>query len=338
MAHELMENDGAVFNRQAAWHGIGETITEDMTPFQALHLAKLNWNVVKSPMIYTQLPNCTEPVFSTDYAAIVREDTNEILSVQSPDYEIIQNAEHFEMAYSISDDVKVESALSLKNGRKVILLLRGETFNASNVSMTDGDPVTQYLALINSHDGSLAFCALPTSIRIVCNNTLSMALQASRGKNMYRITHKGTTMEDKMQAMRTALGKFKETGSFFQEKVQAMAATALTSDQIKSFWIDMYGMLESPVVANPTTDAESENYKKALVTIGSWAETFDAERKETKGEASLWLAANAVTKGLQFKVASRGRKTTQANRVWDNLSGNAQDDTLKVFKQALQLV
>ena len=97
-------------------------------------------------------------------------------------------------------------------------------------------------------------------------------------------------------------------------------------------------MLESPVVANPTTDAESENYKKALVTIGSWAETFDAERKETKGEASLWLAANAVTKGLQFKVASRGRKTTQANRVWDNLSGGAQDDTLKVFKQAMQLV
>lgn len=338
MAHELMENDGAVFNRKAAWHGIGQTITEDMSPFQALHLAGLNWNVVKSPMVYTQLPNVAEPVFSTDYAAIVREDTNDILSIQSPDYEIIQNAEHFEMAYSISDDVKVESALSLKNGRKVILLLRGETFNASTVSMTDGDPVTQYLALINSHDGSLAFCALPTSIRIVCNNTLSMALQASRGKNMYRITHKGTTMEDKMQAMRTALGKFKETGAFFQEKVQAMAATALTSDQIKAFWVDMYGMLESPVVANPTTHAESENYKKALLTIGSWAETFDAERKETKGEASLWLAANAITKGLQFKVASRGRKTTQANRVWDNLSGSAQDDTLKVFKQALQLV
>lgn len=338
MAHELMENDGAVFNRKGAWHGIGKTIEEDMSPFQALHLAGLNWNVVKSPMIYTQLPNVVEPVFSTDYAAIVREDTKEILSVQSPDYEIIQNSEHFEMAYSISDDVKVESALSLKNGRKVILLLRGETFNASNVSMSDGDPVTQYLALINSHDGSLAFCALPTSVRIVCNNTLSMALQASRGKNMYRITHKGTTMEDKMQAMRVALSRFKETGELFQERVNAMAATPLSSDQIKAFWLDMYGMLESPVVANPTTEAESNNYKKALLTVNSWAETFDAERKVTKSDATLWLAANAVTKGLQFKVASRGRKTTQDNRAWDNLNGSAQDDTLKVFKQAMQLV
>ena len=335
MAHEIMENDGAVFNRVAAWHRLGTVVDSDLSPTEALKAAGLDWNVIKTGFVKADHPDIGT-VFSEDYSAIVRQDTKEILSVQSDDYQVIQNSEHFEMAYELSKDVKVESALSLKNGRKIVLLLRGDTFDVAGSS---GDTVTEYMGLINSHDGSIAFSALPTSVRIVCQNTLSMAIaKARKGKNMFRITHKGTTMEDKKEAMRDALREFKSSGKFFRETVDTLANYELTKSDIQKFWMDVWGMIEAPIVSNPTTDAEKSNYDNALKAVSSWSETFDRERDETKSKASVWMAANAVSKFIQHRVAARGRKASIENRAWDNLAGLNQDSTMKVFRHALTLV
>lgn len=335
MAHEIMEKDSAVFNRVAAWHRLGTVVDSDMSPTDALMASGLDWNVYKSSFIKASFPN-SDDVFSTDYAALIREDTKEILSVQSADYQVIQNKEHFEMAYELSNDVKVESALSLKNGRKVVLLLRGDTFDVAGSS---GDTVTEYMGLINSHDGSIAFSALPTSVRIVCQNTLSMAIaKARRGKNMFRITHKGSTMDDKKDAMREALREFKSSGKFFRETVNSLASTELTKSDIQKFWMDVWGMIESPIVSNPSTGAEQTNYDNALKAVSNWSETFDRERDETKSRASIWMAANAVSKFIQHRTAARGRVAKPENRAWDNLAGLTQDDTMKVFRHALTLV
>jgi hypothetical protein len=224
----------------------------------------------------------------------------------------------------------------LKNGRKIVLLLRGDTFDVAGSS---GDTVTEYMGLINSHDGSIAFSALPTSVRIVCQNTLSMAIaKARKGKNMFRITHKGTTMEDKKEAMRDALREFKSSGKFFRETVDTLANYELTKSDIQKFWMDVWGMIEAPIVSNPTTDAEKSNYDNALKAVSSWSETFDRERDETKSKASVWMAANAVSKFIQHRVAARGRKASIENRAWDNLAGLNQDSTMKVFRHALTLV
>ena len=335
MAHEIMENDGAVFNRVAAWHRLGTVVDSDLSPTEALKAAGLDWNVIKTGFVKADHPDIGT-VFSEDYSAIVRQDTKEILSVQSDDYQVIQNSEHFEMAYELSKDVKVESALSLKNGRKIVLLLRGDTFDVAGSS---GDTVTEYMGLINSHDGSIAFSALPTSVRIVCQNTLSMAIaKARKGKNMFRITHKGTTMEDKKEAMRDALREFKSSGKFFRETVDTLANYELTKSDIQKFWMDVWGMIEAPIVSNPTTDAEKSNYDNALKAVSNWSETFDRERDETKSKASVWMAANAVSKFIQHRVAARGRKASIENRAWDNLAGLNQDSTMKVFRHALTLV
>jgi phage/plasmid-like protein (TIGR03299 family) len=335
MAHEIMEKDGAVFNRVAAWHRLGNVVESDMSPTDALRSAGLEWNVIKTGFVKADHPDIGT-VFSEDYSAIVREDTKEILSVQSSDYQVIQNSEHFEMAYELSRDVKVESALSLKNGRKVVLLLRGDSFDVAGSS---GDTVTEYMGLINSHDGSIAFSALPTSVRIVCQNTLSMAIaNARKGKNMFRITHKGNTMEDKKQAMRDALRQFQSNGKFFRETVDVLANRELTKSDIQQFWMDVWGLIETPIVTNPRTDAEKDNYDNAVKAVSSWSETFDRERDETGSKASMWMAANAVSKYIQHRVAARGRKATAENRAWDNLAGLNQDSTMKVFRHALATV
>jgi len=335
MAHEIMSNDSAVFNRVAAWHRLGTVVESDMTPSDALKAAGLDWNVIKTGFVKADHPDIGT-VFSEDYSAIVRQDTQEILSVQSSDYQVIQNSEHFEMAYELSRDVKVESALSLKNGRKVVLLLRGDSFDVRGSS---GDTVTEYMGLINSHDGSIAFCALPTSVRIVCQNTLSMAIaEAKKGKNMFRITHKGSTMEDKKEAMRDALRQFRSSGQFFRDAVSDLANHELDKASIQKFWMDVWGLIETPIVTNPKTEAEHDNYVNAVKAVSNWSETFDRERDETGSTANMWMAANAVSKFIQHRVAKKGRKASMENRAWDNLAGLNQDSTMKVFRHALALV
>lgn len=328
MAHMITDSDGAVFYRESAWHGLGYTVADAMSPTEAMVKAGLDWTVSKSVGIQT--PDGT---YSEDFCAVVRDDNNTILSVQSPEYQLVQNSEVFDLAYTLSDQVKVESAFTMNGGKRLVVLLRGDTFT---VNGTTNDDVTKYLALLSSHDGTLALSGLPTSVRIVCNNTLTMALAAGK-KGMFRVTHNGN-IEAKKNAMRTALSRYHETGRLFTERVNTLANVSMTQADIQKFWLDVWARIEEPVVANPTTEKDYRNYLNATTTIAKWSETFDAERQQLSGPATLWQAANAVTTEIQHRIPSRGRKPSADSRAYNNLTGTTQDTTLTVMRAALELV
>jgi phage/plasmid-like protein (TIGR03299 family) len=333
MAHEITATDGAVFHKEPAWHGLGYTVEEAMTPMEALKMAGLDWKVHKTVGIRTWESD-TEgefpPSYSDKFCAILREDTNDILSVQSPDYRIVQNFEVFDLAYSLGDNVKVESALSLQGGKKIICLIKGESFAPDN---SRNDSMTQYLALLSSHDGTIALSGLPTSVRIVCSNTLKMAL-GTKKKNMIRFTHSGD-MEDKKRQMRLALEQYANTGKVFKEQVNILSHTNMNAEQIKKFFLSVYELLESPIVSNPTTEKDYKNYLNATVMVSKWCQGFDDERRELNAPASVWMATNAVTKELQHRIPVKGRKTGWENRAYNNLMGASQDASLAVVNHAL---
>lgn len=326
MAHNITDTDGAVYSKTAAWHGLGLVIQEDMSPTEAMKIAGLDWTVSKVG------PVTAGTATSDDYNAIVRSDNNAILSIQSPDYQIVQNSDVFDMAYNLGADIKIESALSMNGGKRLVVLCKTGEMDGVNGQ----DPIAQYMALINSHDGTLAEQALPTTVRIVCQNTLSMAMAG--GKKSFRIVHSGD-MKKKREAMAEALKFYAKTGKLFEDKVQTLVRKELTKADIQKFWLDVWGMVEEPVVANPTLPDDYENYLRATVTIRKWADTFDAERAELGGcSANLWLAANAVTKELQHRIPARGRKPSFESSAFSNLIGKNQETTLDVMKFALTLV
>lgn len=323
MAHNITGTDGAVFHKEAAWHNLGIVIQDSMSPTEAMEVAGLNWTVSK-----------VGPVFAGDaqsdeYNAIVRDDNNTILSIQSPDYQVVQNSEVFEMAYNLGADIKVESALSMNGGRRLVVLCNTGTMDGAN----GNDPIEKYMALINSHDGTLAECALPTSIRIVCQNTLSMAMAAGM-KKAFRIVHTGD-MKKKQEAMADALKFYQKTGELFERKVEILVQRELSKADIQKFWLDVWGMIESPVVGNPQTEKEYANYLKATTTIAKWAETFDTERTRIGTTANMWIAANAVTKEVQHRIPARGKKPTFESSAYNNLIGKNQDVTINVMQYAL---
>ena len=328
MAHEIEAEDGAVFAQQT-WHGLGKYVGDAMSPTEAMNIAGLGWSVHKAP-VYSSFQG--QEIFGEDMVALIREDNKKILSIQSDQYKIVQNEEVFDLCYALGNDVKVESAFSMGNGKKTVVLLKASTFYVRG----GDDGVSEYMALLNSHDGTLALSALPTSVRIVCANTLRMALKGNSGK-MYKVTHNGE-LSDKVSAMRTALTRFAKTRDTFEEQVTALAYTPLTSQQIKSFWLDMWGKMEEPVVANPSNAKEHTNREQALYAISAWSNTFDSERKDLSLEPTAWLAANAVTNWVQKRVPTRGRKLTSDSRAWSNLSGKGADLSTLVFNEALALV
>ncbi len=328
MAHEITETDGAVFHKTKAWHGLGYVVDQAMSPSEALQLAGLDWRVYKD----SGIASLDERSVSTEFQPVIREDTGDILSVQSENYKVVQNAEVFDLAYSLGSDVKVESALSLQGGKKIICLLQGNTFAPSN-SQSDG--IQQYFALLSSHDGTIALSGLPTSVRIVCKNTLKMALEG--GKNAIRFTHTGN-IEAKKESMRVALRRYAEIGTLFQQKVEHMSNTILTSAQIQQFFLDVYQTIEEPVVMNPKGDKEYAAYLRSVHTINRWCAHFDIERSDLKAPPSVWMAVNAVTKDIQHYQSNKGRKTEWDNKAYSNLLGAKQDATVVVAKMGLQLV
>ena len=329
MSHEIMDSDGAVFYQQKAWHGLGVVVEQAMSPREALKLANLDWTV---SMGYGVKSSDNPEIVSFDFCPIVREDTNTILSIQSPKYKPIQNSQVFDLAYSLGDNIKIESALSLQGGKKIVCLVRGDTFAPEN---SKHDAISKYFAILSSHDGSIALSGLPTSVRIVCANTLKMAM--SNKAQAIRFTHNGD-IKGKQEDMRRALAQYAETGRLFEANVNLLSSKTWNTQQIQSFFVDVYNAIEEPVSLNPSTDKEYKVYLDAKTTIARWCDTFDQERKELLAPASAWQAANAVTNDLQHKVNIKGRKISWENKAYSNLVGPGQDASAKVMQIALATV
>lgn len=325
MAHEMTENDSAVYFKTPAWHGLGNVVENALTVSDALTESGLGWEVNKTNLFTSSGYN------AEDYRGMVRNDTNEVIGVVSPRYEPVQNWEVFDLAKEFGSTVKVESAGSVQSGRKAYLLLRGETFEAGGL----GDEISKYMALMWSHDGSQSLTVIPTSIRIVCKNTLDMVIGQSKGsRNKISINHAGN-MEAKLDMARKAIDRFTEYGDFFENKVKDLSYRQITSDGLNEFFAAAYRSLHGTIVTNPTNEKEEREMIHAMSAVNAWKMKFDDEANQFG--FSYWIAANAVTNDIQHRQASRGRKRTPVSAAYNNLVGQNAKDSRSVVNLALQM-
>ena len=181
MSHEV---ENMMYVREKPWHSLGVRVEEAPTSAEAIKLAGLDWTVEGRP-IFTdsgiQIPG---------YVANTRSSDNSVLGVVSEKYQIVQNADAFAFTDAlIGEDCRYETAGSLKNGKSVWMLAK-----LPRTKLLDDD-VDQYLCFNNSHNGMGAVRVFSTPVRVVCNNTLNIALsQASR---FWSCKHMGK-MEDKL--------------------------------------------------------------------------------------------------------------------------------------------
>ena len=194
MSAGLLEYDWMLSAKERPWHGIGTVVEEAPTSEDAIRIARLDWTVDQFPVFANgnEIPG---------YFANVRSDTNEALGVVRNRYKIVQNTEAFDFVDGIVAnkhlECRYETAGSLFNGRRIFLLVK-----LPNKDLL-GDLVENYLFFTNSHDGSSALTAGITNVRVVCNNTLQMALEGA--SRIWRCRHT-TNIEGKKQQAKEALG------------------------------------------------------------------------------------------------------------------------------------
>lgn len=186
------EVESMFYVRKTPWHGLGTNVEEALSSEEALAAAGLDWNVVQKK-IYTEDWNCVEGFYAN-----VRDSDNRVLGVVTNRYRIVQNREAFAFTDELlGKGVRYETAGSLREGRKTWILAR----LPKQYRLAD-DRVMPYLVFCNSHDGSGSIKAAMTPVRVVCNNTLNLALR--RADRIWTASHTGD-MEGKLEDAKRTL-------------------------------------------------------------------------------------------------------------------------------------
>lgn len=183
MAHEF---ESGLFVGKDAWHGLGTVLDEAPTTAEALIQAGLDWEVSLQPLT---VKDAAGEQAITSHRAVVRESDRAVLGVVGSRWSPLQNRKAFEPFDPLvaSGMVSLDAAGSLRGGKRVWILAK---LKDAVADVLPGDPLVGYLLFYNGHDGTLSAAYQQTSIRVVCSNTLSAALQ---GKNPSRYALRHTT-------------------------------------------------------------------------------------------------------------------------------------------------
>lgn len=208
--------------REAPWHGLGTRVEEALTSKEALIASGLNWKVEQKE-IFTE-----DGVTVQGYYANVRNTDYKVLGVVTNRYQIVQNSEAFAFTDSlIENGVKYETAGALKDGKKTWILARlPETYR-----MVD-DKVVPYIVFSNSHDGAGAIKVAMTPVRVVCQNTLNLALNTA--SRIWSTNHTGD-IDSKMDDAKMTLFMAKSYMSELTKEAKRLNARKVLDDEVEEY-------------------------------------------------------------------------------------------------------
>jgi phage/plasmid-like protein (TIGR03299 family) len=166
---------------ETPWHGLGNQLTAHQPLEVWAKQAGMDWHIRESPVCFkTGHAGCAGTIESyPENKVLFRSDTNEPLSVVSQRFKVVQPNEILEFYRDLTEvsGFELETAGLLKGGRKIWALAR----TGQSSTLKGNDVSNAYVLLATACDGTLATTAQFTSIRVVCNNTLAVALGAGNG-------------------------------------------------------------------------------------------------------------------------------------------------------------
>ncbi len=330
MAHMV---EKMMYVGKAPWHGLGVALDNPPSVAEAIRLAGLDWNVVLADL------QITETGEGVDHKATVRDDDGRILGVVGPRYQPLQNADAFAwfQPFLESGEASIHTAGSLAHGKRVWVLAK---INRAPSEIAPGDDVEKFILLSNSHDGTLAVRVGFTPIRVVCNNTLSLA-HGSEASKLVRIRHTANA-KDALAAVRETMdaanSAFEATADVYRQLARKPINAADLRRYVKTVFelptddkeLSAKGrtLLDSIVARNGQQAdlmrdllAGQRAHEQAQATaertlLDAIVENFEAGQGSDLPDArgTYWSAYNAVTEYLSHE---RGRSAdSRLNALW----------------------
>ena len=338
MAHELETQNGvasfASF-REPAWHNLGTVFDTEKNTKEMLVAANLNnWNVRLEDL---EIPSSL--VSDKQYQYVVRTNptTNtqtDVLGIVGERYVPLQNEDLFSFGDNILDGGgRWETAGSIRGGRVVFgsLALERETVLDPNGV---ADVVKTYLLINTSHDGSIAIQASITPVRVVCANTLNVALNRTKKKDgvkqSFKIRHTQTA-EGKITVARQALGMANSYMDEFDKMAHAMIAKEISAKDFNDIILAAY--------PKPELDTKG--------AVKKWENKVDMINDIYTGEyngmisGNAWGAFNALTERLDWYRSARGGNSESmfaAASGFDPAINAEKNRLLSIVQNTLQIV
>ncbi|MFO7569423.1 MAG: DUF932 domain-containing protein [Smithellaceae bacterium] len=277
---------------EAPWHQAGCELNHPKTARQALQMAGFDYTVVTKPL------DVNPGLKHHAYAATVRTDTGEILGIVDESYEPVQNIDAFEFFDTLvaEDEATYETAGILGNGQCVWVLAKLPGF----MKIRGNDIVNKYLLLTNSHDGRAQVRARVTPIRVVCNNTLTAALQ---GAGDIAIQHIPNTVRYHDLGF-TILGMSNVLNDQLEITFNRMAKQKITKDELEAYVETLVPDHEE----DPNT-ARAEKMRLSVLDLHETGRGADLAR------GTVWGAFNSVAEYTDHMMADKDA-TARLNAIW----------------------
>lgn len=362
MSHNV---ETMMYAGEVPWHGLGTFVgDQDVTTAEAIVAAQLDWKVEARPIKIEQKTvietnevdgdgNTTlrkeivsEWLSNDKFVALTRDKDNQVYAVVTDRYEPVQNSEAFDWFDSVAATgaAKIHTCGSLQDGKVVWVLAQVE----GNIQVATNDGVDKYVLFTTRHDGLGAIDIKFTPVRVVCNNTLSMALgQQSRGLH---IKHSGN-VADKLQQAKKILGIIQRGYDSIETKLRLLAENNVTDRVVFDNYIVPFGASIFGYVVTPTPEELTKAIHSELVHESQQAQRYDhwldsvgaIFMKSDKLQApeisgTLWKGYNAITEYYDHSLPFGRNRKNPETRMKSLIYGDRANIKEAALIKALELV
>jgi phage/plasmid-like protein (TIGR03299 family) len=287
------------------WHGLGVKLKEPATAAEAIKAAGLDWEVIKAPIYvkpgrkYKLVPNR----FAMLRADRIAAGPARVLALVGNDYKPLQNREAFAWFDGIvgTGAAIYHTAGALGYGERVWILAK----LPGQIRVVGEDVADKYLLLSNSHDGQSSVQVKFTPIRVVCFNTLTMALSDGPTLRVSHIASLGQRMEQ-VKANLGIIGKAYET---IQTQFQAMTSVQLDKGRLEKYL--------KQVLPDPQDNTDGRAQKRIAEARRGAAVLFESGRgNDLAGvKGTLWAGYNGVAEYIDYR-ATKQNPNQRLDSIW----------------------
>ena len=307
--------------RETPWHGIGTRVEEALSSADALRMGGLDWPVL-------QFPACADTpagrIIDPDHFFNVRkvgEDQYDLLGVVGKQYTVIQNVDAFAFADELlGEGVKFETAISLNNGKRVVMLAI-----MPNIYHILGDEYKAYIVFTNTHDGTGSFTIAMTPIRVVCQNTLNAAL--STAKRSWKAIHK-RSVNSKIDEARRTLGLAEVYMQELNKEMEQLAMVKISPIQFEKIILPTLFKVDEDAMSQRQIDSVME--KRAELRF-RYQKAPDLQGYGSNGARLIQAVADYVDHTQPQRATANWKENRFASQIQGNeLLDQARDLVLKI--------
>ncbi|MEJ7932503.1 DUF932 domain-containing protein [Ramlibacter sp. AN1015] len=322
MAHAI---EKMAYVGQTPWHQLGSVLPPRQPIEVWMQKAGMDWTIRETPVRFMTGEAGALGSIQTfeEQKVLYRSDTSAPLSVVSNRYQVVQPREILEFYRDLTEisGFELETAGVLKQGRKLWALAR----TGKEANLKGNDLVKGYVLLATSCDGTLATTATPTTIRVVCNNTLTMALNAAAAA--VKVPH--STAFD-AQAVKRQLGIAVTAWDAFMYRMKTLSERKVKSHEAMNYFLKV--VCQSNDHPHSAKALVNERALKRVQAIYDGSAGKGAELASSQGTA--WGLLNAVTQHVDHERRAR----TTDSRMDSAWFGAGAALKQRALNQALQLV